>query len=61
MHIDLFNTAEITIEKRQFDTFGVLVLNVTDSNGHESKIRFYADNLEILNINTATIKTESLS
>jgi len=61
MHIDLYNTAAITIEKRQFDTFGVLVLNITDSNGHESKITFFANNLEILNINTATIKTESLS
>lgn len=58
-NIDLFNTAEITIEKRQWDSFGVLILNVTDSNGHESKITFYADNLDILNINTATIKAES--
>ena len=61
MHVDLFNTAAITIEKRQFDTFGVLVLNVTDSDGHECKITLYANSLEILNINTATIKTESLS
>ena len=59
MNVDLFNTATITIEKRQFDTFGVLVLNVTDSDGHECKITLYANSLEILNINTATIKTES--
>jgi len=61
MNVDLFNTAAITIEKRQFDTFGVLVLNITESDGHECKITLYANNLEILNINTATIKTESLS
>jgi len=61
MNVDLFNTAAITIEKRQFDTFGVLVLNITESDGHECKITLYANSLEILNINTATIKTESLS